>query len=97
MDVSFQLFQDLCGSPFEEAHSFGDGGAQPDIYDCNLGAPRMKSISLPMEQDYDEDLLYSGPAMGGWLTGNLDGVSKTMMPGLGGLDIDLPMPFAMEV
>ena len=96
-DVSFQVFQGLFGAPFEEAHSFGDGGAQPDTYDYNLEAPRLKSIPLPMEQDYDEDLLYGGPALGGWLTGTLDGVPKTMMPGLGGLDIDLPMPFAMEV
>ena len=55
----------------------------------------MKSISLPEEQEYDEDFLYSGPALGGWLTGTLDGVPKTM-PGLSGLDFDLPMPFAVE-
>jgi hypothetical protein len=56
----------------------------------------MKPVSLPSEQECDEDLLYSGPALGGWLTGNLDGVPKTMLPGLGCLDIGLPMPFAME-
>jgi hypothetical protein len=95
-DVSFQVFQGLCGAPFEEAHSFGDGCDQPDKYDNNLRAPRMKTISLPEEQEYDEDLLYSGPALGGWLTGTLDGVPKTMLPGFSGLDIDLPVPFAME-
>ncbi|KAI0272143.1 hypothetical protein BGY98DRAFT_1002486 [Russula aff. rugulosa BPL654] len=51
-----KVFQGLCESPFEKAHSFGDG-----------------------EQEYDEDLLYSGPALGGWLTGTLDGVPKTML------------------
>ena len=54
----------------------------------------MKPISLPEEQEYDEDLLYSGPDLGGWLTGTLDGVPKT---GLSRLNIGLPMPFAMEV
>jgi hypothetical protein len=83
------VFQGLGGSPFE---TFGD---QPDTYDHDLRAPRMKSISLPGEQEYDEDLLYSGPALGGWLTGSLDGVPKTML-GLSGLDFDLPMPFAIE-
>jgi len=91
-----KVFQGLCGAPFEEAHSFGDGCDQPDKYDNNLRAPRMKTISLPEEQEYDEDLLYSGPALGGWLTGTLDGVPKTMLPGFSGLDIDLPVPFAME-
>jgi hypothetical protein len=53
----------------------------------------MKVISLP--EEYDEDLLYSGPALGGWLTGTLDSIPKT---GLSCLDIDLPSPFkfAME-
>jgi hypothetical protein len=82
-DVPCQVIQGLCGSP--------------DIYDHDLlRAPRMKLISLPSEQEYDEDLLYSGPALGGWLTGTLDSVPKTMLPGLGCLDIGLPMPFAME-
>ena len=93
------MFQGLCGSPFEKAHSFGDGGDQLDTtYDHNLRAPRMKVISLPEEQEYDEDLLYSGPALGGWLTGTLDGVPKTTLGELGCLDIGLSMPFkfAME-
>jgi hypothetical protein len=92
---SFQVFQGLCGSsPFG---SFGDGRDQPDTYDRNLRAPRMKPISLPEEQEYDEggDLLYSGPALGGWLTGTLDGVPKNV-PGLSCLDFDMPIPFAME-
>ena len=83
------MFQGLGRSPFE---TFGD---QLDTCDHELRAPRMKSISLPEEQEYDEDLLYSGPALGGWLTGTLDCFPKTM-PGLSGLDFDLPMPFAME-
>jgi hypothetical protein len=91
------VFQGLSGCPFEKALSFGDGGDQPDTYDHNLQAPRMKVISLPEEKEYDEDL-YSGPALGGWLTGALDGVPKTMLGELGCLDIGLPMPFkfAME-
>jgi hypothetical protein len=97
-DVSFQVFQGLYESPFEKAHSLGDGYDQPDTYDLdhNLRAPRMKPISLPEEQEYDEDLLYSGPALGGWLTGTLDGIPKTMLPGFSCLDIGLPVPFAME-
>lgn len=82
----FQAFQDVWGSPFE----------QPDIYDHNLRAPQMKTISLPEEQEYDENLLYSGPDLGGWLTGTLDGVPKTILPGLSCLHFGLPMPFAME-
>jgi len=69
---------------------------KPDIYDHYLRAPRLKPISLPEEQEYDEEFLYSGPDLGGWLTGTLDGVPKTMLSGLGCLDIGLPMPFAME-
>ncbi|KAF8497133.1 hypothetical protein F5888DRAFT_1803725 [Russula emetica] len=91
-----KMFQGLCGSPFEKVYSFGDGCDQPDIYDHNLRAPRMKPISLPEEQEYDEEFLYSGPDLGGWLTGTLDGVPKTVLSGLGCLDIGLPMPFAME-
>ena len=94
-DVSFQVSQDLYRSPFEKAHSFGDGLDQPDTYNHNLRAPRMKPISLPEEQEYGEDLLYSGPDLGGWLTGTLDGVPKAMGLGLSCLDIGLPMPFAM--
>ena len=56
----------------------------------------MKPISLPEEQEYDEDLLYSGSALGGWLTGTLDGVPKTVLSELSCLDIGLSMPFAME-
>jgi hypothetical protein len=93
-DVSFQVSQGPCGSPFENTHSLGDGS---DTYDHNLlRAPRMKCIPLPEEQEYDEDLLYNGPALGGWLTGTLDGVPKTTLSGLSCLDIGLPMPFAME-
>ena len=92
-----QVFQELCRSPLEKAYSSGVECDQPDIYyGQNLRAPRMKSISLPEEQEYDGDLLYSGPDLGGWLTGTLDGVPKTMLPGLGCLDIGLPMPFGME-
>lgn len=91
-DVPFQVIQGLYGSPFEKARD------QPYTDHNLLRAPRMKTISLPDEQEYDEDpsLLYSGPALGGWLTGTLDGVPKTMLPGLGCLDIGFPMPFAME-
>ena len=92
----FQAFQGVWGSPFEEAYSFGDGCDQPDTCDHNLRAPQMKTISLPEEQEYDEGLLYSGPDVGGWLTGTLDGVPKTMLPGLSCVDFGLPMPFAME-
>ncbi len=56
----------------------------------------MGTISLPEEQEYDEDLLYSEPFPGGWLTGTLDGFPKIMSPGLSCLDVGLPVPFAME-
>jgi hypothetical protein len=88
------VFQGPCGSPFEKGQEFGDGS---DTYDHNLlRAPRMKYIPLPEEQEYGEDLLYGGPDLGGWLTGTLDGVPKTMLSGLTCLDIGLPTPFAME-
>ena len=74
-----------CGSPFDEAH--GGGCDQPVT-------PRKKIIPLPEEQEYDEDLLYGGPDLGGWLSGTLDGIPKAMLGGLSCLDI--PMPFAME-
>jgi hypothetical protein len=63
-----------------------------DEHEYNLRAPRVKPIPLPEE----DDLLYSGPDLGGWLTGTLDGVPKAMLGGLSGLDIGLSMPFAME-
>ena len=88
----FQVLQGLGGSPFEKARSFGDGCDQPRTYDHNLRAPRVKVIPLP--EVYEEDLLYSGPALGGWLTGTLDGVPKT---GLSCLDIGLPSPFGFAM
>ena len=94
-DVSFQVFQGQCEFPFENAHSFGGECDQPDRYDHILRAPRMKPMSLPDEEEHD--LLYDGPDLGGWLTGTLDGVPKTMLGELSCLDIGLPMSFAMEV
>lgn len=58
-----------------------------------LCAPRMRTISLPEEEEDGEDLFYSGSDLGGWLTGALDGVPKAMS--LDCLDFGLPEPFAM--
>jgi hypothetical protein len=62
--------------------------AQPSDWEL-LRAPRNCSIPLP-EEEGDEHL-YSGPGLGGWLNGTLDGVPKTMT--LCALDVALPVPF----
>jgi hypothetical protein len=56
----------------------------------------MRYIPLPEveEQEDGEELFYGGSDLGGWLTGALDGVPKTMLLG-GCLDVSLPVPFAM--
>ena len=82
------------------AGSFGpfkDDALEEDLpSDCELlHAPRMRCIPLPEEEeDYGEDVFYGGSDLGGWLTGELDGVPKTML--LSGLDVDLPVPFTVE-
>jgi hypothetical protein len=67
----------------------------PDDYKF-LRAPRMRCIPLPEEEELEdgEDLFYGGPDLGGWLTGTLDGIPKTMLLD-GCLDVGLPVPFAM--
>jgi hypothetical protein len=62
--------------------------AQPSDWEL-LRAPRIRPIPLP-EEEGDEHL-YSGPDLGGWLNGTLDGVPKTMT--LCVLDVALPVPF----
>ena len=49
----------------------------------------MRPVALP-----DDELLYSGPDLGGWLTGTFDGVPKVV--GLDYLSFALPVPFPVD-
>ncbi|KAI9441505.1 hypothetical protein H4582DRAFT_1933139 [Lactarius indigo] len=63
-----------------------------------LQAPLMHPIALPDEEKSSsassEEFLYSGPDLGGWLTGTFDGVPK--MVTLEHLDFALPVAFPAE-
>lgn len=47
-----------------------------------------------MTNEHSEQLLFSGPDLGGWLTGTFDGVPK--MIHLDHLDFALPVPFPAQ-
>ena len=91
------MFQGLNMSPSQEAGSCGlfykDLVEDWSDESMLLLAPRMRTISLPEEDeegDDGQDLFYDGPDLGGWLTGASDGVPKTAF--LDDLD---EVPFAM--
>ena len=52
----------------------------------------MPPILLLGEEQGDNQLLYSGPNLGGWLSGNLGGVPTTTA--LSSLEVDLREPFS---
>jgi hypothetical protein len=89
------MFQGLNMSPRQEV---GSCGVYKDLKEdwpdeCQLlRAPRMRTISLPEEDEEGDgqDLFYGGPGLGGWLTGASDGVPKTAF-----LDCLDEVPFAM--
>ena len=58
-------------------------------------APLMRTVELPDDKEttneQSEQLLFSGPDLGGWLTGTFDGVPK--MTHLDHLDFAAPVPF----
>ncbi len=58
----------------------------------------MRPIALPDDKESSiaasEKLLYSGPDLGGWLTGTFDGVPK--MVTLEHLSFALPVPFPAD-
>src|SRR6266702_3556292 len=61
-------------------------------------APLMRPVALPDDKESSsaaaEKLLYSGPDLGGWLTGTFDGVPK--MVTLEHLSFALPVPFPAD-
>ena len=52
----------------------------------------MRPVELPNDKE-TSNLLYSGPDLGGWLTGTFDGVPKTLVR----LNFALPVPFPVDV
>jgi len=57
----------------------------------------MRTVELPDEETSDEtseQLLYSGPDLGGWLTGTFDGIPKLVT--LDRLHFALPVPFPVD-
>lgn len=57
----------------------------------------MRTVELPDENETSEtseQLLYSGPELGGWLAGTLNGVPKMITPDH--LHFTLPVPFPVE-
>ena len=52
----------------------------------------MRPIPWLGEEQGDNQLLYSGPNLGGWLSGNLGGVPKATE--LSSLEVDLSEPFS---
>ncbi|KAF8271064.1 hypothetical protein EI94DRAFT_632426 [Lactarius quietus] len=63
-----------------------------------LRAPIMRPVELPDDKETSteapEKLLYSGPNLGGWLTGTFDGVPKRIT--LDRLHFALPVPFPLD-
>ena len=61
-------------------------------------APLIRTVELPdgkeMTKEQSEQLLFSGPDLGGWLTGTFDGVPK--MIHLDHLDFAVPVPFPAQ-
>ena len=61
-------------------------------------APLMRTVELPddkeMTKEQSKQLLFSGPDLGGWLTGTFDGVPK--MIHLDHLDFAVPVPFLAQ-
>jgi hypothetical protein len=106
----FRLMKRICQGPLALSGNdapenwFGAGeprqGADDDIlnpYGIQLYAPHRRTIALPDEDasgKLSEGLLYSGPNLGGWLTGTVDGVPETMK--LSPLKVTLPLPFLSE-
>ena len=58
----------------------------------------MRTVELPDEKETSdetsEQLLYSGPDLGGWLADTLDGVPKMITPDH--LHFTLPVPFPVD-
>jgi hypothetical protein len=58
----------------------------------------MRTVELPDDKEttneQSEQLLYSGPDLGGWLTGTFDGIPE--MIDLDHLDFALPEPFLAQ-
>lgn len=76
------------------------GPGQDEEVDYDAGgdvqyAPRMRTIALPDEEETSK-CLYSGPDLGGWLTGAVDGVPKTIMRYPSPLNFPFPLPFLAE-
>jgi len=95
--LSPMMFQGLNMSPSEEVGSRGLYYKAlkedwPEEESMLLRAPRMRTISLPEEDEEGDgqDLFYGGSDLGGWLTGASDGVPKTAF-----LDCLDEVPFAM--
>jgi hypothetical protein len=59
-------------------------------------APLIRPIPLPDEEETSESLFYSGPDLGGWLTGTVDGVPKTITHCPSPLNVPLRLPFFAE-
>ena len=83
------------GEPGQEEEVDYDAGGE--TYDLDVQyAPIMRPIALPDEEETSESLFYSGPDLGGWLAGTVDGVSKTITLCPSPLNVPLPLPFLAE-
>jgi hypothetical protein len=83
------------GEPGQEEEVTCDAGSE--TYDLAVQyAPRKRPIALPDEEETSESLFYSGPDLGGWLTGTIDGVPKTITHCPSPLNLPLSLPFLAE-
>jgi hypothetical protein len=89
----FQVYQRAHADPESRKSHKDDDMETWDL----LRAPRMRYIPLPGEEEEeegDDDLLYNGPGLSGWLNGSFDCVPETIT--LNSLDFALPVPFPMD-
>ena len=70
------------------------GNSHPNGCECEYWRIATPPFPWLGEEQGDNQLLYSGPNLGGWLSGNLGGVPKTTA--LSSLEVDLPEPFSIE-